>query len=185
MRTQLLHGERASEGNAMKSELVQLSLDSGFQEYIMLQDIDNNEYGFINEVKDMTFDEYKRWLKQQDDYSKERNLPYNWIPQTIYFLYICNKPVGIGRVRHYSSEYLEQKGVGNLGYGIAKSFRGKGYGNILFERLLDKCKSFGYSEITLYPYIDNHATNKVMLKYGAKLIGTFNNEKNIYKIPVK
>ena len=49
--------------------------------------------------------------------------------------------VGYGRVRHSSSEYLETVvGAGNLGYGIAKEYRGKGYGNILFKELLKKCK---------------------------------------------
>lgn len=169
----------------MKAELVQLSPGHGFDEYSMLQEIDSNEYGFTNDAKNMTFDEYKTWLKQQDDYSKGQNLPQNWIPQTTYFLYIGEMPVGIGRIRHYSNEGLERKGVGNLGYGIAKPFRGMGYGNLLFEKLLEKCKNFGYSEITLYPFIDNLATNKVMLKYGAKLVGTLNDEKNIYTIPVK
>ncbi len=93
-------------------------------------------------------------------------------------------PVGIGRIRHFSNEYLEQNGVGNLGYGIAKPYRGKGYGNILFKKLLTKCKMFGYSKIKLFPYINNISTNKVMLKYGAKLVGTLNGEKNIYEIPV-
>lgn len=168
----------------MKIELAQLSRDNGLAEYGMLQDIDNNEYGFINEACGMSFDDYEKWLIQQDDYSKGRNLPHNWIPQTTFFLYIDGRPVGIGRIRHYSNETLELQGVGNLGYGIAKSFRGKGYGSILFECLLEKCKLFGYSEIKLFPYIDNVATNRVMLKHGAKLIGTLNDEKNIYVIPV-
>jgi predicted acetyltransferase len=80
---------------------------------------------------------------------------------------------------------LEQKGVGNLGYGISKPYRGKGYGNILFENLLVKCKIFGYKKIKLFPYIDNISTNKIMLKYGAKLIGTLNEVKNIYEIPIR
>lgn len=169
----------------MKVEMIKLSTDNGLDEYNMLQEIDNNEYGFTNEVNGMCFNEYKKWLKQQDEYSKGKNLPENWIPVTTYFLYINERPVGIGRIRHYSSEYLERKGVGNLGYGIAKSSRGKGYGDVLFKSLLDKCKIMGYSKIRLYPYIENFATNKIMLRNGAKLIGTLDNEKNIYEILVE
>ena len=166
----------------MELELRQLSPDHGFDEYYMLQEIDNNEFGFTNEVKGMSYREYKTWLKQQDDYSKAQNLPQNWIPQTTYFLYIDGLPVGIGRIRHCANEFLERQGVGNFGYGIAKSFRGNGYGDSLFQNLLEKCRDMGYLKIKLFPYIDNIATNKIMRKHGAILLGTINGEKNIYEI---
>jgi predicted acetyltransferase len=169
----------------MVIELLQLSINNSYDEYNMLQHIEKTENGFINDVHGMSFDEYKQWLKKEDDYSQSKNLPKNWIPQTTFFLYVDRTPVGIGRIRHYSNEYLEQNGVGNLGYGIAKPYRGKGYGNILFENLLIKCKLFGYKKIKLFPYINNISTNKIMLKYGAKLIGTLNEEKNIYEIPIE
>ncbi|MCL2322006.1 MAG: GNAT family N-acetyltransferase [Oscillospiraceae bacterium] len=165
----------------MSIELKQLSTEDGEDVYDMLQEIGTNEYGFMNEVKGMSFDEYKLWLKQEDGYSRAENLPENWVPGTTFFLFIDEIPVGIGRIRHYSNENLEQRGVGNFGYGIAKPYRNKGYGSILFEKLLMKCKTFGYSKIKLYAYIDNIATNKIMLKNGAKLIGIFNGEKNIYE----
>ena len=50
--------------------MIQLSKENRVDEYNMLQEIDRNEYGFTNEVKGMSFDEYKGWLVQQDDYSK-------------------------------------------------------------------------------------------------------------------
>jgi predicted acetyltransferase len=168
----------------MVVELLQLSINNGYDEYNMLQNIEKTENGFTNDVNGISFHEYKQWLKKEDDYSKSQNLPENWIPQTTFFLYIDGIAVGIGRIRHYSSEYLEQKGVGNLGYGIAKHYRGKGYGNILFKNLLIKCKMFGYNNIKLFPHINNISTNKIMLKYGAKLIGTLNGIKNIYEITI-
>jgi len=102
----------------MNFEFGQLSIENGISEYNMLQEIDNSEYGFTNEVKGMSFEEYKNWLIEQDNYSKSLNLPENFIPQTTYFLYVDEQPVGIARIRHYSSEYLEKQGVGNFGYGI-------------------------------------------------------------------
>lgn len=168
----------------MSYELKQLSINNGKEEYQMLQDIGDNEYGFSNEVKGMTYEEYKQWLIKQDDYSRGQNLPENWIPATTYFLYVDGIPVGTGRIRHSSSEFLEAQGVGNLGYGIARSERGKGYGNKLLELLLIECKKFGYKHIKLFPYIANIPTNKVMIKNGGKVIGQLNNEKNIYDIPI-
>lgn len=169
----------------MEFELRQLSMENGIDEYNMLQEIDANEYGFTNEANGMSFNEYKQWLVQQDDYSKSLNLPENFIPQTTYFLYVDGQPIGIARVRHYSSDYLEKQGVGNFGYGIAKPYRGKGYGNVLFTNVLVKCKSLGYSKIKSFVHVENIASNKVFIRNGSKFSGTLNGIKNIYETIVK
>jgi predicted acetyltransferase len=165
----------------MNLELRQLSVDNGIDEYNMLQEIDANEYGFTNEVKGMSYEQYKEWLINQDDYSRERNLPENFIPQTTYFLYLGNKPVGIARIRHHSADFLEKQGVGNFGYAIAKPYRGNGYGNILFLHILEKCKLYGYSKVKSFVHVDNIPSNKVFIKNGAILAGVFNGIKNIYE----
>ena len=109
-----------------------------------------------------------------------------WIPYTTYVLYVDGIPVGYGRVRHSSSEYLETVvGAGNLGYGIAKEYRGKGYGSILFKELLKKCKEIGYKEIKLFPMKTNEPTIKIMLKNGGQIIGDFKNQKHIIRIPLE
>ena len=119
----------------MKIELKQLSVDMAEKEYDMLQDILDIENGFTNPAYGLSYGDYKKWLQQEDDYSRGENLPYNWVPCTTYFLYIDDVPVGYGRIRHTSNEELEKiKGVGNFGYGISKKYRGKGYGNILFSK---------------------------------------------------
>ena len=126
-------------------ELKQIDIDMGKLEYEMLQDILEIENGFTNPAYGLSFDEYKEWLITIDNHSKGLKLPGGWIPYTTYILYVNNVPVGYGRIRHSSSEYLETVvGVGNLGCGISKSYRGNGYGNFLFKELLKKCKDFGY-----------------------------------------
>ncbi len=165
----------------MRVELRQLEINNGADEYDMLQEIDSNENGFTNEVKGMSYDKYRDWLVQQDDFSKAKNLPENWIPQTIYFLYVDDRPVGFARIRHYSSDFLEKQGVGNFGYGIAKPYRGNGYGSILFREVIKKCKLLGYSKIRSFINVDNVASNKVFLKNGARLVGVFKGAKNIYE----
>ena len=120
-------------------ELKQSNKNLGYAEYEMLQNIENGENGFMNIVCGMSFDEYKQWLAEQDDHHLGINLPNGWIPDTTYFLYDGNVPVGIGRVRHGTNDYLQKVlGAGEIGYGIAKNHRGKGYGNILFKELLEK-----------------------------------------------
>lgn len=151
----------------------------------MLQGIKDGENGFMNDVFGKTYEEFKSWLKHQDDFSVGKNLPQGWIPYTTYFLYDNGLPIGFGRVRHETSEYLQKVvGAGEIGYAISKKYRGKGYGNILFKEILKKCKEFGYSKITLFPHKDNEQTIKIMLKNGGKIIGKFKEEKIIIEIPV-
>ena len=174
------------EKTKIKIELKQLLIDMGQAEYEMLQDILEVENGFTNPAYNLSFEEYKEWLQEIDNHSKSIDLPEGWIPYTTYFLYINDIPVGYGRVRHTSSEYLENViGAGNFGYGISKEYRGKGYGNILFTELLKKCKDFGYTEIKLFPLKRNEATVKIMLKNGGRIIGNFKDEKYIIEIPIK
>ncbi len=169
----------------MKIEIKQLSLNCCNEEYEMLQNIKNDENGFSNPVYEKSYEEYLLWLQKEDDYSKGNNLPDGWIPETTYFLYIDDKPVGIGRIRHRSSKYLESIGVGNLGYAISKLYRGKGYGNIILKELLKKCISFGYDDIKLFPYKNNIPTIKVMLKNGGQIVDSFDDEKYVITIPTK
>lgn len=163
-------------------------LTSVFDEdiYNMLQTIEDNENGFSNPAYKLNKTEYKKWLKAQENHSVGKNLPDNWIPYTTFVLFVDKVPVGIGRVRHSSSTYLETViGAGNLGYGISKDFRGKGYGNALFSLLLKECKNFGYEKIKLFPHRDNFPTIRIMLKNGGKVVGEFNDEKTIIEIDIK
>lgn len=170
----------------MKIELKQLSIKMGQEEYDMLQGIIDGENGFSNPAYKLSENGYKKWLEKENNYSKGKELPEGWIPATTYFLYIDEIPVGYGRIRHSSSEYLENVvGAGNLGYAISKQYRGKGYGDLLFKELLSKCKEFGYSEIKLFPYKENEATVRIMLKNGGEIIGDFKETKHIIRIPIK
>ena len=166
--------------------LKQLSPDMGKPEYDMLQEIPAVENGFTNPAYGLSYEEYKEWLQTMDNNSRGVDLPEGWIPSTTYFLYVDDVPVGYGRVRHSSSEYLETVvGAGNLGYGIAKEYRGKGYGNILFQELLKKCREIGYKEIKLFPMKSNEPTVKIMLKNGGQIIGDFKDYKHIIRIPLE
>ena len=119
-------------------ELKQVNKDMGFDEYKMLQGIENGENGFMNEVFGMSFAGFKEWLIMQEDFHLGKNLPQGWIPYTTYFLYDNGLPIGIGRVRHETSEYLQKVvGAGEIGYGISKDYRGKGYGMTLVKNLLN------------------------------------------------
>lgn len=169
----------------MKVELKQLDINMTEQEYGMLQGILDGENGFTNPAYNLSYEEYKNWLHDANNHSRGVGLPKGWIPYTTYILYIDDIPVGYGRIRHSSDEYLETVvGAGNLGYGISKEYRRKGYGDILFKELLKKCKEHRYNEIKLFPLKTNEATVKIMIKNGGKIVGDFKGEKHIILIPI-
>ena len=169
----------------MKTELKIINENMGKEEYKMFQGILDMENGFMNPAYSLPYNKFKLWLKDTYAHSKGINLPKDWIAYSTYVLYIDDIPVGYGRIRHSSSEYLENiVGAGNLGYAISKEYRGKGYVGILFRELLKKCKEMGYSEIKLFPLKTNLATVKIMLNNGGKIIGDFQNIKHIILIPL-
>ena len=169
----------------MKVELKQLNVNMTEQEYKMLQGILDIENGFTNPAYNLSYNQYKKWLQEEDNHSRGVDLPKYWKPYTTYILYIDDIPVGYGRIRHSSDEYLETVvGAGNLGYGISKEYRRKGYGDILFKELLKKCKEHRYNEIKLFPLKTNEATVKIMIKNGGKIVGDFKGEKHIILIPI-
>ena len=138
----------------------------------MLQEIADGENGFSNPACGLDWAAFQAWLRQEADYAQGRGLPEGWIPVSTYFLFVDGVPVGYGRVRHASSPYLEDVlRVGNLGYGVAASQRGKGYCKLLFAGLLEKCRDLGYQRIKLFPLKSNEATLRVMLGCGGVIAG--------------
>ena len=79
--------------------LKQLSSEDGIDIFNMLKGIQSVENSFTNPVHDMDYTKFKNWLVQQDDWSKEINLPEGYVGQTIFWLIDDETPVGIGKIR--------------------------------------------------------------------------------------
>ena len=95
-------------------ELKQLSTKDGLKVFEMLQRIGSCENEFKNTAHGLTYDEYKVWLVQQDDWSKGANLPEGYVAQTIYWLIDEDNPVGIGKIRHELNCQLKAREIGVL-----------------------------------------------------------------------
>ena len=149
--------------------LRKLSENDGRDVYDMLQHIKSDENGFMNGVKDMPYEEYALWLKQNADMSVGVDLPDGWVPQTTFWLYMDSVPVGIGRIRHYLNDALREHG-GHIGYAVAAPYRGNGYGNEILRLLLIESKKMGIGEILVDPYKYNERSNRVILSNGGKLV---------------
>lgn len=150
-------------------ELRQLSPLDGESFYEMLQHIGRYENDFTNPVHDMNYDEFKVWLRQQDDWSKGEKLPHGYVPQICYWLLVNGKPVGFGKIRMGLTEKSRLEG-GNLGYAIDSRERGKGYGSKLLEQLLIKAKELKLKRplVTVKKY--NYASKRVAELNNGKLI---------------
>lgn len=146
-----------------------LSIDDGRDIYEMLQELPSEENGFINSVKDKTFDEYKEWLKKAVKNSEQVGVVDGWkVPETIFWFFENNKPVGFGKVRHFLTDALLENG-GNVGYTIRPSARNRGLGKQLLSFLIDGSKEIGVDKILLTIRNHNIQSIHVALANGGKI----------------
>lgn len=71
--------------------------------------------------------------------------------------------VGIMDFRHPLTDFLLNFG-GNIGYSIRPSQRRKGYGAMMLELLLEKCREFGEKKVLVVCDKRNEASRKTILK---------------------
>ena len=149
--------------------LIQLSSNDGISYYDMLKHIGRQENDFTNPVHDMSYEEYRSWLKQQDEWSRGENLPCGYVPQICYWLIVDNNPVGLGKIRLNLTESSRLEG-GNIGYAIDSRQRGKGYGSYLLKLLLLKTKELDIHNPLITVKKFNIASKRVAELNGAKLV---------------
>lgn len=149
----------------MAAYLKKLSVNDGEDIFEMLQEIPKDENGLINGVNGMDFDSYKSWLTSNDNYSKGIGLKENMVPQSIYWLIVDGRLVGIGKLRHYLTEKLRKSG-GHIGYAIRPSERGNKYGNLILSLLLEEAKKLDIEKVLLTIHNENLFSIKVALNNG-------------------
>jgi predicted acetyltransferase len=148
-------------------ELKELSLDDKAKIYDMLHEIGPGENGFENRgyyVDNINFEDY---LLGNIEMSKGVNLNPKLVPQTIYWLYMDNQPVGIGKIRDYLNRNLMISG-GHIGYCIRPSKRGYGYGSTILLELLKKAKEKNITKVLITCRDYNIPSRKVIEKNGGK-----------------
>ena len=159
--------------------LKKLSLNDDETIYDMLQEIAYDDNGFHNKANGMSYKEFRKWIKKE--YAVDNGKLKHWmVPQTSYWLYDDERPVGYGRIRHYLNDTLAQTS-GHIGYAIRNSERGKGYGNAILTLLLQECKCLNIEKVQIGANIDNTASNKIILKHNGVLFRCSDN-KNFYQI---
>ena len=116
------------------------------------------------------FSSIEDWLEELKKRSCEDTVPKGLVPSSTY-LGVREKDnyiVGMIDIRHYLNEYLTQVG-GNIGYGIRKTERNKGYAKQMLKLALEKCKELKIKKVLITCDEDNIASEKVILSANAKL----------------
>ena len=110
------------------------------------------------------------WFEELKKRSCEDTVPKGLVPSSTY-LAVREKDnyiVGMIDIRHYLNEYLTQVG-GNIGYGVRKTERNKGYAKQMLKLALEKCKDLKIKKVLITCDEDNIASEKVILSANAKL----------------
>lgn len=138
------------------------------KEYQFLKDTPTYENGFENKYYDFSYKDFmNQALPQMIKFSKGIGLPEGYVPETFYFLWDDNNIVGLFKLRHYLTGFL-RNGVGHIGYGIHKDYRGKGYATKGLGLAIEKAKDvIKENEIYLSVHIDNPVSLKVQLNNNA------------------
>lgn len=115
------------------------------------------------------FSSIEVWLEELKKRSCEDTVPKGLVPSSTY-LAVREKDnyiVGMIDIRHYLNEYLTQVG-GNIGYGVRKTERNKGYAKQMLKLALEKCKELKIKKVLITCDEDNIASEKVILSANAK-----------------
>jgi len=167
----------------MLIELRELSNQDGTEIFEMLKEVGPGENGFMNSAYGISHQEFPRFLEENIAYSKGIELPSGYVPQTIYWLYINSKPVGIGKLRHYLNNALLEHG-GHIGYCIRPTMRGNGYGTLILRELLIKARALDIHEALLTCNETNIPSRKVIEGNNGKLESINNGECKYWIKPV-
>lgn len=157
----------------MKINLKELSVNDGIDIFEMIREIGLGENGFTTNFPDSSFEDFKSCLPDLVDKSKGINLSEGYVPQTIYWLYVNEKPVAYGKLRHYLNEKLLQYG-GHVGYIVRPSERGNGFGTLFLGELIKVAESKEIRRLLITCDEDNIPSRKVIERNGGKL-DTVNN----------
>ncbi|WP_336018556.1 GNAT family N-acetyltransferase [Fusobacterium polymorphum] len=116
------------------------------------------------------FSSIEDWLEELKKRSSEATVPEGLVPSSTY-LGVREKDnyiIGMIDIRHYLNDFLKQFG-GNIGYGVRKTEKNKGYAKQMLKLALEKCKELKIKKVLITCDEDNIASEKVILSANVKL----------------
>ncbi len=139
----------------MSLHLQRLSVVDGPEIYALVQSILTEDGGPACGISP---EEFQPWLQRQHEISLGINIPEGRVPQTTYWLYNDNTPVGMCKLRTVLSPALAKRG-GHIGYAIAPFARGRGYGKEQLRLILIEAKRQGMTRAMVT--VRNHITASI------------------------
>ncbi|WP_413283673.1 GNAT family N-acetyltransferase [Vibrio sp. MA40-2] len=113
---------------------------------------------------------FTTYIQRLTDESNGVNLRDNYVPCDHFWLINNQRSIlGVIRIRHnIGNEFLSVE-AGHIGYDIAPSSRGRGYGKVMLKLALSKARALGINEALITADEDNYASRKVIEANGGKL----------------
>lgn len=145
----------------MKVELKALSENDDIEIYEMIKEMGLGENGFTSIFPECDFEEFKASLPRLVELSKGINLSEGYVPQTIFWMIVNDKPVAYGKLRHRLNDQLQEYG-GHIGYIVRPSERGKGYGKTFLAELIKVARDIGIVELIITCDETNLRSRKVV-----------------------
>jgi len=116
------------------------------------------------------FSSIEIWFEELKKRSCEDTVPKGLVPSSTY-LGVREKDnyiVGMIDIRYYLNDFLLQAG-GNIGYGVRKFERKKGYAKQMIKLALEKCKDLKIEKVLITCNEDNIASERSIISCGGKL----------------
>lgn len=143
-----------------------LDLESAFLNFYQdfaEKDIENAEY-YSDGVVD-----FPNYVQRLVDESNGVNLPDGYVPCNHLWLVNDQKMImGVIRIRHNIDNAFLALEAGHIGYDIAPSFRGLGYGKNMLKLALPIAKQLGISKALITANEDNQASRRVIEANGGQ-----------------
>ncbi|MBE6919769.1 MAG: GNAT family N-acetyltransferase [Ruminococcaceae bacterium] len=147
----------------MALHLRKASVEDGVEVYRFLQALPAEENGFVNTAAGKSYEEYRQWLYSVVKNAMQQGTVDGWkVPQTTYWLYRDDQPVGYGKIRHFLTEKLKETG-GHMGISILPECRGQGLGTFFIGALVHECEALGINEVLFTIRNSNQASIKAVL----------------------
>ena len=114
--------------------------------------------------------DFARYVRELLDEERGVNLKEGWVPCTHRWLVEPNGAVvGVTRLRHHIDTPFLASEAGHIGYDVAPSSRGKGYGVLALEVALREARRLGIDRVLLVADESNAASRRVIERCGGEL----------------
>ena len=101
--------------------------------------------------------------------ARGEGLPEGFVAHSTYWLVADGETVvGVSNLRHALTPFLRHEG-GHIGYGVRPSARGRGFGNEILCRTLDRAEALGLSRVLIACDADNERSIRIIKRHGGVL----------------